>query len=85
MVVTFPIRWMMYSMIIEIKTKTKQTMATAQVGVSSRDLPPPPPAMVATSPVSIRSWKKENFIFKVHSQTKKWRSYVNEREMKYYR
>lgn len=30
----------MCSIIIEIKTKIKQTTATAHVGVSSRDLPP---------------------------------------------
>lgn len=39
-------RWMMCSMIIEIKTKTKQTTATAHVGVCSKFLPPPlSPAM----------------------------------------
>ena len=34
---TFPIKWRMYSMIIDIKTSTKQTTATAQVGVCSKD------------------------------------------------
>lgn len=38
-------RWMMCSMVIEIKIKTKQTAETAHVGVSSKFLPPLPPAM----------------------------------------
>lgn len=43
---TFPIKWRICSMIIEAKTSTKQTKATAQVGVSSRDRPPgAPPAI----------------------------------------
>ncbi|WVZ03009.1 hypothetical protein V8G54_023815 [Vigna mungo] len=41
----FPMRWMICSMIIDIKIKTKQTVETAHVGVSSKFLPPPPPAM----------------------------------------
>lgn len=42
---TFPIISRMCSMMVEIKTKTKQTTATAHVGVCSRDLPPLAPAM----------------------------------------
>lgn len=42
---TFPMRWMMYSMTIETATRTKQTTATAHVGVSSKDLPSLPPAI----------------------------------------
>ena len=35
---------------MDIKTKKKQTTATAQVGVCSKDLPPVAPAMILTSP-----------------------------------
>lgn len=45
---TFAIRWMMCSMIMDIKTKTKHTTATAQVGVSSNVLPPLAPAMITS-------------------------------------
>lgn len=33
-------RWMLFSMMIEINTRKAQTTATAHVGVSSRVLPP---------------------------------------------
>jgi len=32
---------------MDIRTKMKHTTATAQVGVSSKDLPPPAPAMAS--------------------------------------
>lgn len=40
---------MMNSMIIETETRTKQTTATAHVGVCSKDLPALPPAMFGAS------------------------------------
>ena len=43
---TFPIRLKMYSMMIDTESKTKQTTATAQVGVSSKFLPPFPPILL---------------------------------------
>lgn len=45
-VYTFPMKWKMCSMMIDIKSITKQTTATAQVGVSVKLLPPPSPAML---------------------------------------
>lgn len=56
--ITFPIRWMMCSMIMDITTKTKQTTATAHVGVCSKDLPPLPPAMILNSRPSQELYQK---------------------------
>lgn len=46
---TCPMRWMMYSMMMETRTRTKQTTATAHVGVCSSDLPPVVAAMDSPS------------------------------------
>lgn len=55
-------------MIMDIRTKTKQTTATAQVGVCSRDLPPPSPAMI------LASWSPKSTILSSQKELDKKRS-----------